>query len=583
MPYFSGDSSENLSNQIKKAIGYRIFFCFILALLVVFFITLNELHSSFSQVEKDIERQCEQLASFAVGQVIIDNVQGIQPKLDALNQTSHAIKITWQRVSNEKQYSPNALHFSFPFSWTYFYPVKYNNGKTLGIFIVKGSFLNEHQLLSELLTKIILLLLFFTTIFVVLYPLGKKIPQKLFIAPINHLLSLLRNEVNPSHFEKMPAEIAEIRDKITLLLAEAEERSRVSALGELAARLAHDIRSPIMSMTVLLNSISSDISEEKRRILENSIQSVRDIANNLLISYKEPEKKSGACNNLKTCHDDGNLERYILLSSVVDLVLSQKRYEWESNPCEIQCDIAKEVRIIWLFAVPNEIKRLLSNLLNNAYEALESKRQITVSMVKQDEKLVLRIQDTGCGIPSDKIEAVLNGESLKDSGNGLGLSGARKTLKELGGDLSLMSQLGKGTEVMLFFPITPSPTWFNRRIVLPAKTPILFLDDDPSMHTLWMNHAYPIRLMHYMTSEDVLSWVASNTALQDEAIFLFDYELRQDSRNGLELLEQLNPGQRGYLITSHAEEVSIQQRCAKAGLWLIPKASLDDITLEKVS
>ena len=84
-----------------------------------------------------------------------------------------------------------------------------------------------------------------------------------------------------------------------------------------------------------------------------------------------------------------------------------------------------------------------------------------------------------------------------------------------------------------------------------------------------------------MTSEDVLSWVASNPTLKDEAIFLVDYELRQDSRNGLDLLEQLNPGKRGYLITSHGEEVNIQKRCAKAGLWLIPKVSLDDIVLEK--
>lgn len=580
MNFFS--NADNLSEQIKKSIGFRVFFCFILALIVIVSVSLNELHNSFSQVEKNIETQCEALSGFAIGQLLIDNAQAIQPKLDSLNKHSTTVKITWKTFSEKEKLLARSLHFSFPFSWTYFYPVTFNNGNVVGTFIVKGSFFNERQLLSEFLTKIILLLLFFTTIFIVLYPLGKKIPQKLFIAPVNHLLSLLRNEKNLLNAEKMPAEIAEIRDKITLLLDEAEERSRESALGQLAARVAHDIRSPIMSMTVLLEIISSDISEEKHRMLASSIQSVRDIANNLLARYQESNKTAVGCRDLRTCEDDGNIERYILLSSIIDFVLSQKRYEWKSNECEIQVDISPEAKTQWLFLAPNDIKRLLSNLLNNAYESLDTNRQIKVSLRQENKMLMLSIQDTGSGIPADKIEAVLNGASLKTTGHGLGLSNAKKMLAEWGGGLQLASQRGEGTEIKLFFPIALSPTWFPESITLSSQTPALFLDDDPSMHTLWMSYAFPIRMFHCMTSNDLLSWVEAHPDSKDSATFLIDYELRQDSRNGLELLEQLNPRGRGYLITSHAEEVNIQIRCANAGLWLIPKVVLDNMRIEKI-
>ncbi len=56
----------------------------------------------------------------------------------------------------------------------------------------------------------------------------------------------------------------------------------------------------------------------------------------------------------------------------------------------------------WVFIVPRNLRRIISNLLNNAYEALQDKRKIDISIsTEQNTYLSLLISDTGCGIASE--------------------------------------------------------------------------------------------------------------------------------------------------------------------------------------
>lgn len=569
---------ESLSNLIQKAIGYRIFGCFILAFFVVLFMGLSEFYNSIRSMEKNIERECNSITSFAVGQIFLDNEMAIQPKLDRLNKRPKAMQIFWQKTLDKKQ-SLNTIQFSFPLSWRYIYPVRYNDGEPMGYFLVKGSFFYEYRPLLLFLLKVFALLLFFIAIFIVLLPLSKKIPQKLFIAPIHHLLSLLRNEEKAS-FVIPSEEIAEISHKITLLLSEAEQRSRESALGQIAARVAHDIRSPLATMNVLVSEISPKISEKESSILRQAIQNMQEMTNNLLNQYKGSEC-SKVNPNLKTCEDDANIERYFLLCSLIEITLSQKRYEWSNHPCDIQWHIEPNQKMNWIFASPGEIRRLLSNLLNNAYEALGDKRQITLNLSQCEAFFKLSLQDTGMGIHENQLALVLEGKSYKDWGYGLGLSSAKQTMESLGGTLELKSIVNQGTEVTLFFPIKANPAWFPTQMIFPKDATVLILEDDISMHNLWRHYIYPAKPMHFIKSDDLLLWMDQHPESIEKAIFLMDYELKDDQRSGLEVLEQIKPEKRGYLITSHAEEVSIQKRCVDLGIWLIPKVLLTQILAGK--
>ena len=68
----------------------------------------------------------------------------------------------------------------------------------------------------------------------------------------------------------------------------------------------------------------------------------------------------------------------------------------------------------------------------------------------------------------------------------------------------------------------------------------------------------------------------------NSSIFIMDYELKGELVNGLELLRSINPGNRGFLITSHAEKSSFQKSAEELGFWLIPKCLVSEILINKI-
>jgi nitrogen-specific signal transduction histidine kinase len=226
---------------------------------------------------------------------------------------------------------------------------------------------------------------------------------------------------------------------------------------------------------------------------------------------------------------------------------------------------------------------MLSNLLNNAYESLNEKRKIKLTLSIVDKNLQLEIHDTGCGIPSNKIDDVLIGISLKHEGVGLGLSNAKNYIENLGGKLTLYSHMHQGTIATLMFPITPTPLWFPETITLPKCNPVIVLDDDASIHNLWKHRLqlFETNSQHFMSSEHLIEWCNKNPDIRDNTIYLMDHELSNDKYNGLDIMEKIPIRKLVYLFTSRAEEITIQQRCEQFGAWLIPKSFIGKIVLQK--
>ena len=116
---------------------------------------------------------------------------------------------------------------------------------------------------------------------------------------------------------------------------------------------------------------------------------------------------------------------------------------------------------------PNELRRILSNLLNNAYEALHNDGKISILLSFSNNFIFISITDNGQGIPLDKMDVVLQGYSLKHAGKGIGLYSAKKYVESFsGGQLILNSEQYKGTEVTLKLPYFQKPDWFPENIYL---------------------------------------------------------------------------------------------------------------------
>lgn len=577
----------SLATQIKEVIGYRILFCSLLFTLIIAGLTFYDLSISMSQLKARINEQVKPIEDFAINQAFINNLDTIQLKIDSFNESTRSFHIDWIHQGNPNF---NKISWHFPFSWNYNYAISALAGYQFGYFKITGSILSDKTLIYELLLRLILLAVFIISVLGILYPLSKKIPEQLFINPINRFLDLILTNSSENKANKLlPIELQVLENKILDLLITAKEHERNKAaleLVDLSVRLAHDIHSPLGAMELGLTSLSEKISNNEIAILKNGIQSVRDIANNVLERYRKPNGLPDSENSTSII-DNGNAARPLLLFSLTETILSQKKYEWHHDPCKIELFGEPDVKTIWIYASPNEIKRLLSNLLNNAYEALidKSKGIIQLNVNLTDKGLILKINDNGIGVPKEKLSEILNGFSSKHSGKGLGLSSAKEYIEKIDGKIKITSEYGTGTTIDLIFQRITNPSWFQTNISLHNISTIVVLEDDFSMLMYWEQRISELGLTPKLFSEykKAHDWLLSNINMIDETIFIADYELSEKSVNGLMFLESISNSVNRYLITSHGEELYFQEEAARSNVWLIPKSLVSEISFAVLS
>jgi hypothetical protein len=226
---------------------------------------------------------------------------------------------------------------------------------------------------------------------------------------------------------------------------------------------------------------------------------------------------------------------------------------------------------------------MLSNLLNNAYEALKKTRKIILILSKFDENfLQLQIIDKGSGIEPNKINDVLTGTSLKHIGKGLGLSSAKQQMEKIGGSLSLNSIYKCETEIILRFPILLKPVWFPDSIKILKNSIVIILDDNITIHNIWRYRLqnFSNQIFHFSCANEFLKWYQEFKTNYKNIVYLIDYDLCDDSTfNGLKLLEILKAKKNGYLISNDAEEIEVQESCKKLGVWLVPKNLINEFPL----
>ena len=133
--------------------------------------------------------------------------------------------------------------------------------------------------------------------------------------------------------------------------------------------------------------------------------------------------------------------------------------EFEELP-EIECDVQK-------------INQVFINILINAVQAIENRGKITIKTFTSDNSVVIRISDTGCGIPKEKINKIFDAFfTTKDpgKGTGLGLSISYKIIEEHNGTIDVESEIGRGTTFTIRLPV--------KRDLKIEEHKILIVDDD---------------------------------------------------------------------------------------------------------
>ncbi len=378
----------------------------------------------------------------------------------------------------------------------------------------------------------------------------------------------------------------------------SHERIKLQAqerLSLLAKQVAHDIRSPLSALN-MVSSALNEISEEKRLLIRSAIQRINDIANDLLAKGKkveEPKTKSKV--RLPESKKVQTTKSLILLPALVDSLVSEKRIQYRDQiGVSIESDFKNSFGS-FVVADGKELSRMLSNLINNAVEALPLGRgAIVVSVRQSTDTIQLCIQDNGVGIPPEVLKSlgevgVTYGKEGTQSGSGLGLYHAKKTIEGSGGQLSVRSSLGSGTLIEIRLPRVPAPEWFLDKLTLRANSRIFCLDDDVSIHQIWKGRLEALNLsaqaniqMQNFTSALEFKKVAEQLPRSGDGqdIFLVDFELLGQKTNGIEVIKTLGTQKNVVLVTSHYDEVDIKDKCKLLGIKLLPKSLVGYVPLD---
>ena len=222
---------------------------------------------------------------------------------------------------------------------------------------------------------------------------------------------------------------------------QAQQSHRLSELGTVAAGLAHDIRNPLNSIGMVIQRLESEITVA---------QGKEDFDEFLKTLKNEHTKLNAIIEKILQVARSSRLEmKEVDITPVINEVVALYRYEASEHNIEIKTDIS-EGRVYL-----NEVtfKSIISNLLKNAIEAIGRDGQIEIAGRFMNEKLIIKVSDTGPGIPSEQMQNLFKPfYSTKPGGTGLGLATAYKAAVDHNGDLRVESKKGGPTVFILSIP-----------------------------------------------------------------------------------------------------------------------------------
>ncbi len=356
-----------------------------------------------------------------------------------------------------------------------------------------------------------------------------------------------------------------------------ENESKI-LLGELAARVAHDIRSPLNTINAVTAALKN-IPESNEKLLKGAIQRIRDIANGI----GDHNKQILAMEMSRTVGPAAiaNETEIALLFPILESIVSEKRTQHHGKDLAIELDVATAGYSQFAKVNDLELRRTLANLIENAVEAVGTGGRVQIGLSQNYDSVLIEIKDDGKGISQDLLPRIgEKGFSFgKENGSGLGVYYAKETIRSWGGRLEIASQASVGTSITIVLNKQKQPSWFAKSVQFPKGSTVIILDDDPTVHALWQERmkeiANDLSIQHFFEPQAALSWFRKNRENLGKCSVLSDYELRAKGANGLDVIELLGVDhQNVLLVTSAFEDSGVRSKCDELKIKILPKPSI---------
>lgn len=250
--------------------------------------------------------------------------------------------------------------------------------------------------------------------------------------------------------EAQAQQLADLAERYLEQKAAAESANR--AKSEFLANMSHELRTPLNAIIgfseIMENQLFGDLGE---RYLDY-VRDIRASGGNLLDVIDDILDMSRLESGKRRLETED-----VSLDLAVAEAANEVRGEIERKQLSLSVDGAKDLH---LTADPRALQQILGNILDNAVKFTPAGGRIAVRTRQVPDAINIYVEDTGIGIPKEKIERIgrpfeqVEGDLIRShGGSGLGLAIARSLTELHGGSLRLRSTAGAGTIVMVHLPL----------------------------------------------------------------------------------------------------------------------------------
>lgn len=289
------------------------------------------------------------------------------------------------------------------------------------------------------------------------------------------------------------SKLREALDQLKQAQDQAIKRERLSALGQMAAGVAHDVNNslaPLLTYSELLAS-NDQIQGPSRRWVELIRLGVSDTA--------------GIVKRLDHFYRDSHNREFLDTFRMSELAMQSvelTRPNWQdaahADGKEIEVRV-ESASAAFVDGEASQIRAVMTNLIFNAVDAISGRGTVTIDVSEDSSNVVVTVTDDGAGMTSEQLDHCLEPfYTSKETGSGLGLSECHGVVRQHGGELQIASTPGHGSQVRILLPICANRTGETDMIDPPnasvnhtgaqcrsdsqphnEATDVLYIDDDP--------------------------------------------------------------------------------------------------------
>lgn len=282
----------------------------------------------------------------------------------------------------------------------------------------------------------------------------KRVKELELVLEEERSLSQARNKLLEANIKELNEVYDALREKLTELkrrnekIRSFEERltkaNKLSALGELASSIAHEIKNPLISIQGFAKRIGSTEDREKlekyAKFIEQEAERLSQVLSKLLgfSRMDEPKKDTLSLNDI-----------------VDDTVIFMEHHLTRFKNVEIVLEKEPDLPPVSVDKI--HVQQTMVNILMNAAQAMPDGGKIMIKTGKGDQYAFISITDSGVGIKEGDLERIFEPfftTKEKEQGTGLGLSLCKRLIEANAGKIEVKSEVGKGTTFTIMIPVS---------------------------------------------------------------------------------------------------------------------------------